>query len=298
MPNSNSKITPHLWFDKEAREAAEFYTSVFPEGRINRVTTLHNTPSGDTEIVSFEIFGQPFMGISAGPLFKFNPSISFHVKCKTTAEVDAFWEKLSAGGTVLMERGAYPWSKWYGWVQDRYGLSWQVILVDKEEITQRIMPALMFVGSVCGRAEEAANFYTGVFPNSKIKAITRYGAGEQPDQEGTVKYAEFSLLGQEFGIMDSAYEHGFAFNEAISLIVKCDTQAEIDTYWEKLSADPEAEVCGWRKDPFGVAWQITPTAMDAMMENGDPEQVARVTEAFLKMKKFDLAELQRAYEGG
>jgi predicted 3-demethylubiquinone-9 3-methyltransferase (glyoxalase superfamily) len=97
--------------------------------------------------------------------------------------------------------------------------------------------------------------------------------------------------------MDSAYGHAFAFNEAISFIVPCDTQEEIDYYWEELSAVPEAEQCGWLKDEYGVSWQIVPTAMDEMMRKGNKEQIARLTEAFLKMKKFDIAELHNAYEG-
>ena len=97
--------------------------------------------------------------------------------------------------------------------------------------------------------------------------------------------------------MDSAREHDFGFNEAISFIVSCETQEEIDHYWESLSADPEAEQCGWLKDRFGLSWQVVPSAMDEMLGNGTKEQIARVTEAFLQMKKFDIAELQRAYEG-
>ncbi|MEZ4657827.1 MAG: VOC family protein [Caldilineaceae bacterium] len=108
-------------------------------------------------------------------------------------------------------------------------------------------------------------------------------------------FTDFRLRDQWFAAMDSAHEHNFAFNEAISLIVKCETQAEIDYYWEKLSAAPEAEQCGWCKDKFGVSWQITPTAMDAMMATGSKEQIARVTQAFLPMKKFDIAALQRAF---
>jgi predicted 3-demethylubiquinone-9 3-methyltransferase (glyoxalase superfamily) len=150
-------ITTHLWFDKEAKEAAEFYCSVFPNSKIRSVRTIHDTPSGDCDIVSFELNGQAFMAISAGPLFKFNESISF--------------------------------------------------------------------------------------------------------------------------------------------IISCDTQAEIDRYWEKLSAVPAAEQCGWLKDRYGLSWQIVPTAMNEMFEKGTPEQMARVTQAFLKMKKFDIAELQRAFEG-
>jgi predicted 3-demethylubiquinone-9 3-methyltransferase (glyoxalase superfamily) len=105
------------------------------------------------------------------------------------------------------------------------------------------------------------------------------------------------LENQWFAAMDSAHEHKFKFNEAISFMVYCDTQAEIDEYWEKLSAVPEAEQCGWLKDRYGVSWQIVPTAMDEMMSQGTSDQMGRVTEAFLKMKKFDIAELKRAYEG-
>jgi predicted 3-demethylubiquinone-9 3-methyltransferase (glyoxalase superfamily) len=150
-------ITPHLWFDKEAVEAANFYCGVFPDSRVVNVTTLHDTPSGDCDVVSFELAGQPFMAISAGPLFK--------------------------------------------------------------------------------------------------------------------------------------------FNEAISFVVPCATQAEIDYYWQQLSAVPEAEQCGWVKDKYGVSWQITPVAMDDMLAHGTPEQIDRLTQAFLPMKKLDLATLQRAYDG-
>ncbi len=133
------KITPHLWFDKEAKEAARFYAAVFRDGMIKSTTTIPSTPSGTTDIVEIELLGQQFTLISAGPFFKFNPSISFLVACKTKEEVDALWEKLSAGGTALMELGAYPFSERYGWVQDRYGLSWQVMFMDGHEIS-RISP--------------------------------------------------------------------------------------------------------------------------------------------------------------
>jgi predicted 3-demethylubiquinone-9 3-methyltransferase (glyoxalase superfamily) len=296
---SIQRITPHLWFDKEAKEAAEFYASIFPNSKITNITTLHDTPSGDCDVVSFEIVRQSFMAISAGPLFKLNPSVSFHVICKTKEEVDAIWKKLSAGGTVLMELGAYPWSEKYGWVQDKYGVSWQIIYFGGPDVKQKVTPAMMFVGEVCGKAEEAINFWTSVFRNgSKVINIQRYGKGEGPDKEGTVKYAAFSLLGQEFGAMDSAHQHPFAFNEAISFMVQCDTQKEIDYYWEKLSADPEAEQCGWLKDKYGLSWQIVPTVMDEILRDKDKKKLARVTEAFLKMKKFDIKTLEKAYKEG
>src|SRR5208337_4699471 len=111
------KIVPHLWFNKESKEAAEFYGSLFPNSRIKNVTTLYNTPSGDCDVVSFELSGQPFMAISAGPLFKFNPSVSFHVKCRTKGEVDEIWERISQGGKILMPLGVYPFSERYGWAE-------------------------------------------------------------------------------------------------------------------------------------------------------------------------------------
>jgi predicted 3-demethylubiquinone-9 3-methyltransferase (glyoxalase superfamily) len=298
------KITPHLWFDKEAREAAEFYTSLFPDSKVTNITTLHDTPSGDSDIVSFELAGQSFMAISAGPLFKFNPSVSFFVNFDPSRDRDArnnldrMWERLSEGGTALMPLDKYPFSERFGWVQDKYGLSWQLILSDPEgEERPLIVPSLMFVGDVAGRAEEAINDYLSVFNNSKMGAIARYGPEQESDPEGTVMFADFMLEGQWFAAMDSAHEHNFAFNEAISFLVDCDTQEEIDTYWERLSAVPEAEQCGWLKDKFGVSWQISSAALREMLTKGTREQVDRVTQAFLPMKKFDVAELQKAYEG-
>ena len=152
MPN----ITTHLWFDKEAKQAAQFYTSIFKGSRIKDTTTIHNTPSGSVDIVTIELLGQEFTLISAGPLFK--------------------------------------------------------------------------------------------------------------------------------------------FNEAISFMVHCDTQEEIDYYWDKLSADPKAEQCGWLKDKYGLSWQIVPAIMNEMLRDKDQKRIARVTEAFLKMKKFDIAKLKQAYE--
>ena len=298
------KIVPHLWFDKEAKAAAEFYTSLFPDSRVTQVNTLHDTPSGDADTVSFELAGQKFMAISAGPIFKLNPSISFFVNfdpskdANAREKLDTLWAKLSEGGTALMELDKYPFSEHYGWIQDKYGVSWQLILSNPNgEERPFIIPSLLFVGAVSGKAEEAINFYLSVFKNSRQGQLARYPKGMEPDKEGTVMFADFMLEGQWFAAMDSAHDHKFAFNEAISLMVNCETQEEIDYYWEKLSAVPESEQCGWLKDKFGVSWQVTPTALSEMMEKGSPEQVERVTKAFLQMKKFDLAALREAYQG-
>jgi predicted 3-demethylubiquinone-9 3-methyltransferase (glyoxalase superfamily) len=292
------KIVPHLWYDKEAEEAAEFYASVFPESKVTNVSKITDTPSGDCDVVSFNLWRHDFMSISAGPLFKFNPSISFIVGCDTKEQVDGLWEKLIEGGSALMPLDTYPFSDWYGWVQDKYGVSWQLIFTKPEgDERPRIVPAFMFIDYNLGKAEEAINFYLSVFKNTKSGNIMQYGAGQEPSLEGTVMFADFMLEGVWLAAMDSAGPHEFNFNEAISLMVKCDNQAEIDHYWEKLSAVPESEQCGWLKDKYGVSWQIVPTAMDKMMESDDKEKTARVTQAFLKMKKFDIAELEKAANG-
>ena len=309
------KITPHLWFDKEAKEAAQLYTSIFPNSRITNVTTIHNVPSptGDSDIVSFELSGQPFMAISAGPDFKINPSVSFIVNFdpsrdqKARASIDAVWNKLSPGGTILMPLQEYPFSKHYGWLQDKYGLSWQLMLTNPQgEERPDMVPSLLFVGEVCGKTEEAIEFYLSIFRNSpfnsdrdgsRMGAMMRYGAGQEPEKAGTVMFADFKLAGTWLAAMDSAREHQFAFNEAISLLVPCETQEEIDYFWNKLSADPGAEQCGWLKDRYGLSWQVWPTVMGEMMADGTPEQIARVTKAFLPMKKFEIAKLEEAYAG-
>src|ERR687895_2717668 len=289
------KITPHLWFDNNAEEAAKFYTSIFKNSKVKNVTTLHNTPSGTVEIFTIELLDQEFTLISAGPLFKFNPSASFLVACNTKEEVDELWGNLSNGGVALMELGEYPFSEKYGWVQDKYGLSWQVIYVGDQKIKQRIIPTLLFVGKQYVKAGEAMNFYASVFENARVGDILHYSNGEEPDMEGTVKHASFILEGQEFAAMDSAHGHNFSFNEAISFMVHCDTQDEIDYYWDKLSADPMAEQCGWLKDKFDLSWQIVPNLMDEMLRDKNEKRVARVTEAFLKMKKLEIEELKKAY---
>lgn len=306
MTKTNQNIVPHLWYDKEANEAAEFYASIFPDSSITNVTTLKDTPSGDSNLVSFELWGQKFMAINAGPFFKFNPSVSFMVNFDPSREKDAsekineVWNKLSEGGTVLMPLDTYPFSEKYGWIQDKFGLSWQLILTNPEgEERPTIVPSLMFVGDKCGKAEEAIHFYLSVFKNSKQGLIARYPGGMEPDKEGTVMFSDFMLEKQWFTAMDSARDHQFSFNEAISFMVYCDTQEEIDYYWDKLSAVPESEQCGWLKDKYGVSWQIVPRAMEEMMRmsHSTPEQIARVSQATLKMKKLDLAELQKVYKG-
>ncbi len=164
-------------------------------------------------------------------------------------------------------------------------------------MSQKITPFFWFEKD----AEKAAEFYVSLFPESKIKKIVNYpeSAEEVSGQKaGTVMTVDLELLGQEFQFLNGGKIPNFDLNSsAISFIVNCDTQEEIDKYWEALSKVPEVEQCGWCKDAFGVTWQIVPKALGEMMSDSDQKKVERVTEAFLKMKKFDISTLKEAYEG-
>jgi predicted 3-demethylubiquinone-9 3-methyltransferase (glyoxalase superfamily) len=298
------KITPNLWFDDQAEEAAHFYTSLFKDSRVGQVTRYDKAtaeasgrPEGSAMTVDFRLAGQDFVALNGGPHFKFTPAISFLVTCSAEDEIDRLWRDLSQGGRTLMPLDAYPFSDKYGWLEDRYGVSWQLILANGE-VEQKLVPSLMFVGNVCGKAEAAIALYTSVFPDAKLRQIMRYGADQAPDREETVMFADFELAGQLFAAMDSARAHDFTFTEAVSFIVNCETQEEVDRFWHALSAVPEAEQCGWLKDWFGVSWQIVPTVLPKLLSDPDQEKAQRVMQAMLQMKKLDIAALERAHTQG
>ena len=300
------KITPFLWIDNQTEEAVNFYTSIFNNSKIKIVT--HNSPesarmSGKNEgsvlSISFQIEGQEFTALNGGPFFQINPSISFFVHCDTAEEIDRLWSKLSDGGEVLMELDKYPFNEKYGWVKDKFGVSWQLILMDRK---QKVTPCLLFTGEHFKQAEEAINFYISIFRNPALPAessdiihLEYYQPGQGP--EGAVVHARFKLYGQEFIAMDSNLEHNFNFNPAISFVVNCNTQEEIDYYWNKLSEGgiEEAQQCGWLADKFGVSWQIVPSVLGELLSGLDPARSARVMQAILQMKKIDIKTLQQAY---
>jgi len=211
--------------------------------------------------------------------------------CETETETDKVWNTLADGGSVLMPLDKYEWSEKYGWVQDRFGVSWQIAFGKIRDVGQKITPSLMFVGEHHGKAEQAINFYTSVFDNSAISGILHYQAGES-DPEGTVKHAQFNINKYVMMAMDSSFSHQFTFNEAISFVVDCQTQEEIDYYWNKLTEGGQESMCGWLKDRFGVSWQIVPTILGKLMS--DTTRAERVTKAFLQMKKFDIEKLKQA----
>ncbi|RFA25198.1 hypothetical protein CAI21_19705 [Alkalilimnicola ehrlichii] len=296
------RFSINLWFDRQAEEAANFYTSLFDNARITAIDRyrkagqeIHGQQPGQVMTVAFELEDQAFVGLNGGPLFTFSPSISFMVNCTSIEEVDTLWKKLAVQGTPLMPLDSYPFSERYGWIQDRYGVSWQLIY-GPEKAPQKIMPTLMFVGDNYGEVDAAMAFYTDVFPHSQTDAVFRYGPGQEPDKADAVAYADFVLDGHRFAAMESAQPHDFGFSEAISIIVHCQNQEEVDRYWSRLSADPAAERCGWLKDRFGISWQIIPTALYDLLRDSDPAKGESVMSALLQMKKLDIAALKRAYD--
>lgn len=297
------KINPFLWFDSQAEDAANFYTSIFSNSKIGSVARYNEDGAkasgmqkGSVMIVSFELAGQQFMALNGGPLFKFSPSISFFVSCETEEEINKLWKNLSEGGVVRMELDKYPFSEKFGWVNDKFGISWQLNLKKQE---QKITPFLWFGN----KAEEAIHFYTSLFStivgtapgtiDSEIIRLERFGVSER-QPVGTIKHAVFTLNGQKFMAMDNNKEH---FTLAISLLVNCETQEEVDELWEKLTDGGKESQCGWLEDKYGVTWQIVPTALGKLMSDPDPEKSRRVMKAMLQMKKIDIKTLEQAYKG-
>jgi predicted 3-demethylubiquinone-9 3-methyltransferase (glyoxalase superfamily) len=290
------KITPFLWFDTNAEEAANFYVSVFGNSKVGSITRYGEAgpaPKGTVMTVAFELEGQKFTGLNGGPHFKFTPAVSFYVACETAQEVDALWEKLSEGGSVLMELASYPFSERFGWIADKYGLSWQLNLAS---FPQKITPCLMFVGEQNGKAEEAMYLYTSEFKNSSIDRVERYSAGDG-GTEGAVKHGVFSIDGQKFIAMDGGTNHSFAFTEAQSFVVDCKSQEEVNEFWRNLSEGGQESQCGWLKDKYGLSWQIVPAILIEMLQDKDAERSKRVMEAMMQMTKIDIPTLQRAYDG-
>jgi predicted 3-demethylubiquinone-9 3-methyltransferase (glyoxalase superfamily) len=245
------QITPCLWYDAKAKEAV----------------------------------------LDGGPMYHPNPSISFYYICEQTEEFDRIWNAFKEGGNIMMPDGKYPWGERYGWITDKYGVSWQLALGKISDVGQKITPCFLFTGKQYGRAEEAMSYYSTIFKESTIEGILRFDANEQPDEKGKVKHAQMSIDGEKFMFMDSA-EHKFSFSEGVSLTVYCETQQEIDYYWEKLTESGAESMCGWLKDKFGVSWQIIPTVLGKILN--DPKKAGKAAQAFMSMRKLDIEQIVQA----
>jgi predicted 3-demethylubiquinone-9 3-methyltransferase (glyoxalase superfamily) len=272
-------IYPCLWFNGQISEATQFYTSLFKESSIHAENAM---------ISKFEIEGTPIKLLNGGALFTKNASISLFVKCSTQTEVETLYQAFMEGGKVLMPLGAYEWSSLYAWVEDKYGMSWQLFLTALAPGEQKIMPSMLFTNEVFGSAKEAMHFYTSVFKENKVFTIDQYN---EPNQtiHGKLKFGYFEVLGAQFAIMDGPGEHLFQFNEGISFVIECDGQEQVDYYWDQLSAGGYEGQCGWLKDKFGISWQVLPKALNQLMSN--PQTAEKARNAFTKMNKLIIKDL-------
>jgi predicted 3-demethylubiquinone-9 3-methyltransferase (glyoxalase superfamily) len=275
----SEKTYPCLWFDGQAKAAATFYCSIFPESKI-----IQESPM----VVNWELNGQRFMGLNGGPMFQLNASISVFANFDNIEALNLAWEKLEDGGSVLMPLDKYPWSERYGWLKDKFGLTWQLMLSDNN----LLLPSMLFSNMQFGNAQSAMQLYTSIFPSSGIDVTELYGP-ENPEQAGKLMFGQMHLIDKPIIVMDGPGDHYFEFNEALSFVVQCEDQAEIDKYWNSLIADGGQEsMCGWLKDKFGVSWQIIPASLSKLMSHSNNGQ--KVMEALLKMRKLEIAVLEAA----
>jgi predicted 3-demethylubiquinone-9 3-methyltransferase (glyoxalase superfamily) len=274
-------INPCLWFDENAKEAADFYCATFGDADILTESPL---------VVTFKASGHKITCLNGGPQFKGNPSISLYYICETEEELDRLWLEIAKEGKILLPLSSYDWSEKYGWIQDKYNVSWQFSINKVEEVGQKITPCLLFSGNKYGKAEDAIVHYTSVFKKSGVDGILRFDKTEAPNKEGAIKHAQISLNGQKIMIMENNKLPNFEFNEAISLVVNCQNQEEIDFYWAQLTKGGSESVCGWLRDKFGVSWQVVPVVLEELMRN-DVDRAERVVKAFLQMKKIEIEKL-------
>jgi predicted 3-demethylubiquinone-9 3-methyltransferase (glyoxalase superfamily) len=221
------KIVPSLWFADSAAEAADFYVSVFRDGRIvdvsryqaDELSQYEPDLAGRELSVEFEIGGYRLIAMNGGPQFPINHSISLMLNFASSGreELDRVWSELSADGSVLMPLQAYDFSPYYGWLRDRVGLR------------------------------------------------DRYTAPAGPAEPGSLRFGDLLVFGQWLAFMDAAVPQDFSFTCGVSLVVRCSDQAELDRYWDELSAVPAAEQCGWCTDRYGVSWQLVPANLAELM---------------------------------
>lgn len=276
----HNKIHPCIWCNNNAKEMADYYCNTIPDTKIVGENAV---------VVMIDIEGQKLMLLNGGDRFQPNPAISLMGVFKNPEDVKTLWNELIKEGKALMELDEYPFSKKYGWLEDKFGVSWQLYTGEDGGAKEKYVPTLMFVGANNGKAKEAIEFYTKIFPNSKVQGIMEYPEGGD-DEPGNVQHAQFDIDGYTLMCMDSSYDHKFNFTEGVSLVVNCKDQAEIDHYWNTLTAGGAESMCGWLKDKYGVSWQIVPENLGRLIQSRE------AGEALMKMKKINIAELERAGE--
>ncbi|HFU3716245.1 TPA: VOC family protein [Streptococcus suis] len=284
-------IIPHLWYDTEAKEAVAFYVDLFG-GKLDWTYTITDTPSGDSDLIQFQLGDMTLAAISAGPYFKLNESMSLMVNVASKDEVTRLYQALSEGGRVLMPLGEYPFSPYYVWLEDRFGLSWQLSYAPDLDNSYQFDICLLFSQDQVGLAQPMLDYYKDKLPQASVGQLSYYGEGEAAVEAAKLNYAELLVAGQKMIVMDHGYGGEASFNEAFSLMVYVDSQDELNFYYDLLSAVPEAEMCGWVKDQFGISWQIVPRILMEAYDTASPEQIKAVNAAVMTMKRLDIGTIQ------
>jgi len=291
------RINSCLWFDGQAEEAAKLYAALFKNSKINSMSRYGDSGSkasgiqaGSVMTAELSIGDHHITCLNGGPLFKFTPALSFFVTCQSEDEIQQLWSELSKNGTVRMGLDQYPWATKYGWTADRFGVEWQLMISDQP---QKIVPAFLFVDNLFGKGQDAVDFYLSLFPNSKIETLAR------DEKTRTIMHCAFSLSGNGFVLMEGQGKHGHTFSPALSLVLSCENQDEVDFFWEKLTENGgKPGRCGWLEDKYGVSWQVIPKLLGQLFKSGNPKKTEAVMQAMLKMTKLDTRQLQEAYDVG
>lgn len=295
-----NKLHPCIWLTDGAAEAANLYISAFQSGRVLNKTyfsaaaaEVSGQKQGSECTVDIEVAGQTLQLLNGGPYFQHSPSMSLFAVCGSAQEVDAIYAKLSPGGKTLLALGEYPFSRRYAFFSDKFGVHWQLML--EEGAKPRIIPCILFGGEKQGTGTKALEFYKTLFKNTNVLMDERYGKN-QGAPEGAIMHARLLLEGSPLVIMDGNSPDPMPMSGALSLVVMCDDQKEVDHYWEKIAAKGAEAQCGWINDEFGVTWQIVPRGLDELV-TGDNEKASRAFKAMADMKKIDFETIRRAYDG-
>ncbi len=280
----------HLWFKGEdPAKAIDKYTGIFDNSKILYSTSFETPFATTAQSMEFTLGGKIFRAINAQPAFEFNNSFSLCVLCSTREDSDSKWAQLiSNGGKEIMPLGKYDFAERYGWLVDEFGLSWQVFFGGKMPFDFEVVPSLLYPK---GKTKEALAFYSTIFTDFAVNFVDYLD-----EEKNNILFSCFNINGSDYFAYDNLSDREFPFNESASIMIECETQEEIDYYWDRLSADPTAGQCGWTKDPFGLSWQILPKFLSEALFDQDAEKYKKLSGAMLEMKKMDLGKLKKAVE--
>lgn len=277
----NHTIFPCIWFDKNAQEAAQFYTTVFEDA-----TILSQNPM----VTIMHINGCQFMLLNGGNTYSPNPAISYYVYCGSEEMVQNIYAKITEKGKILMALDSYDWSPKYAWVEDEYGVNWQLDVNDSSS-EQKIVPSIMLSNEQFLKTKEIQQFYTSTFVPSEVLLEANYPAGSSVPEDALL-FTQFRIKDMLLNAMSNSQPFEYSFTAGNSFVVECDFQEDIDFYWETLGENGSYQMCGWLTDSYGISWQIVPKILKQLM--ADENRAPRVIEAFLDMQKFNIQKLKDA----